>query len=138
MADQNYPSNATENIDALIAELKQELGAESPAPLPEPVPAPVEAPMPASEEAFDIDFDDAYDRTEAELNAPAEAPEAPQTPGRKFKKPGFFRRRLDRRRHKPVHDTVGAARAIVKRDVDQCMRSFKYYHIIHLPFRLPP
>lgn len=102
MADQNYPSNATENIDALIAELKQELGGESPAPLPEPVPAPVEAPMPEPEEAFDIDFDDAYDRTEAELNAPAEAPETPpaQTPGRKFKKPGFFRRRLDRRRHK--------------------------------------
>ena len=94
MSDQNnqVPGSATEELNSLISELKQELHMDEPAPVPDRAPAP----EPEPEDEFDIVFDDAYDKPEAEADP---APTQYAVPARR-KKPGFFRRRLDRRRHK--------------------------------------
>ena len=103
MADQNFqkPSQATQELNALIAELKQELGQEQPAAAPAaPVPAPPPVrqaapdPEPEPRDSFDDYFDEAFEQTEAEMN-----PAQPE-PRKKRKRPGIFRRRWDRRRHK--------------------------------------
>ena len=94
MSDQNnqVPGSATEELNSLISELKQELHMDEPAPVPDRAPAP----EPEPEDEFDFVFDDAYDKPEAEADP---APTQYAVPARR-KKPGFFRRRLDRRRHK--------------------------------------
>ena len=98
MADQNnqVPGSATEELNNLISELRQELQMDESAPTPARAPVAEPEPDPDPENEFDIDFDDAYDKTEAEMNP---APAQYAVP-RKRKKPGFFRRRLDSRRHK--------------------------------------
>ena len=92
MSDQNnqVPGSATEELNSLISELKQELRMDEPAPVPD------RAPAAEPEDEFDIVFDDAYEKTETEADP---APAQYAVPARR-KKPGFFRRRLDRRRHK--------------------------------------
>ena len=92
MSDQNnqVPGSAPEELNSLISELKQELRMDEPAPVPD------RAPAPEPEDEFDIVFDDAYEKPEAEADP---APTQYAVPARR-KKPGFFRRRLDRRRHK--------------------------------------
>ena len=98
MAEQNNqtPGSATEELNNLISELKQELHMDEPAPLPDRTPAPEPEPLPEPEDEFDIVFDDAYEKPEADPE-----PAAPQyaVPQRR-KRPGFFRRRRDSRRHK--------------------------------------
>jgi len=98
MAEQNNqtPGSATEELNNLINELKQELHMDEPAPLPDRTPAPEPEPLPEPEDEFDIVFDDAYEKPEADPE-PAEPQYA--VPQRR-KRPGFFRRRRDSRRHK--------------------------------------
>ena len=100
MSDQFF-TDPTEDIedefDALIEELRMEIGAQNDAPVRETTAPPPEEPH----DSFDDYFDSAFAQAEAEMNPqPEPEPEEVPEPEEKRKRPGFFKRRWDRRRRK--------------------------------------
>ena len=100
MSDQFF-TDPTEDIedefDALIEELRMEIGAQNDAPDRETTAPPPEEPH----DSFDDYFDSAFAQAEAEMNPqPEPEPEDAPEPEEKRKRPGFFKRRWDRRRRK--------------------------------------
>ena len=100
MSDQffNDPTGDIEDeFDALIEELRMEIGSQNDEPVREtPAPVPEEP-----HDSFDDYFDSAFAQAEAEMNPqPEPEPEEVPEPEEKRKRPGFFKRRWDRRRRK--------------------------------------
>ena len=98
MSDQIF-NDPTEDIegefDALIEELRMEIGAQNAEPVRQ-APEPEEP-----HDSFDDYFDSAFAQAEAEMNPqPEQEPEEEPEPEEKRKRPGFFKRRWDRRRRK--------------------------------------
>ena len=86
-----------DEFDALIEELRMEIGAQNDAPDRETTAPPPEEPH----DSFDDYFDSAFAQAEAEMNPqPEPEPEDAPEPEEKRKRPGFFKRRWDRRRRK--------------------------------------